>query len=251
MSVNRKPLIAVVVASALGVTALAAYVRFVPKATGPTHAEVYSKPIVLPEPPKPANTKELVKVTIYNPTMSENGIVFTANLTEVPDETYPKMFAVAQFLQAAQITPDEAKLLGIQVIDGVAHLAFNREFDRTYGTFEEKSLIDGFAASLGQFPEINSFVLEIDGKVVPTLGSVDLSQPAPVTRPADVPLQKPTLTTDPPSDSPPADHLPATSQQREDPTSRPEASKDSESKTTSLPTQESTNIPPKTGPESH
>jgi hypothetical protein len=200
----NKALIGIVAIAALGVTALAAYVRMVPHATVPKEQPAASAPIVVP-PPVVTPKRESVMVTVYNPSMSASGISFEAQQSAVPEGADPKAFAVSEFLKAAQITPANARLLAVQVIDGVAHLGFNRDFDRTYGTFEEKSLLDGFAAALGQFSDVNSYVLEIDGKPVATLGSVSLGEPVLVIRPADVPRTPANTPPPTPSDLPPTD----------------------------------------------
>jgi hypothetical protein len=240
-SSKNKTLAIILAAAGMGVTALAAYVHFAPKATAPASepgARVESAPIVVPKPSQPSPAAPTV-VTVYVPHMGANGIAFDTRPTALPEGAEPKMFAVREFLKASEIVGPEVHLLGINVQDGVAHLAFNHEFDRGYGTFEEKSLLDGFAAALGQFPEILSYKLEIDGRDLKTIGSVSLDEPVPVIRPADINRPEP-------NPAPTPTDLPQTGGPSNGPATEQRATGTAPSQPSS-PGQESTSTTPKTG----
>lgn len=204
LKTNRTALLVTLLVCATGVSALTFYVAMKPKAVDPD-----AKPRVeSPQPeinnpaPKPIVAAQPTKLTLFLPHMGTKGLAFENRLVEIPSDSDVRVTLINQFLKESKIASPDARLLGIQVIDGVAHLGFSREFDRTFGTFEEKSLLDGFSANLGQFPEIQSYVLEIDAKQMETLGSVDLKDPVPVIRPAQVPSETPSSEPPQPTDQP-------------------------------------------------
>lgn len=169
--------LAIILASALGAGALAVYVHQNPKAVTPPAAVSTAPP-----PAKVDASQQPVAptVSVFVPSMGEKGITFTVSAQTVPDGRDPKEFAINQFLTASEITPPNARALGVDVRDGLAVVSFNNAFRRTYGSFDEKMLIDGICRNLGQFPGIKETEFQIDGQNLGTLGSADLSQPVPV-----------------------------------------------------------------------
>jgi hypothetical protein len=136
--------------------------------------------------------------------MSTDGIAFTKQETTVPEGQDEKVFAVNEFLKASQIAPPDAQALLVDLREnGTAVISFNKAFEQTYGTFDEKKMLDGLASSLGQFPDVNVIVLEVDGVQLKTLGNADITDPIPVIRPEAVPM-KPTQSPPPDAGTPPA-----------------------------------------------
>jgi hypothetical protein len=127
--------------------------------------------------PKPEVKRES-EARIFTPKANGAEITLEERKVEVPKGEDPMVFSVNAFLQRAMVSPPEAKLLGVQVDeDGLATLSFNRAFERTYGTLDEKTLLDGIRASMGQFPNVKKILLTIEGQPLETLGGVDLTEP--------------------------------------------------------------------------
>jgi spore germination protein GerM len=91
-------------------------------------------------------------------------------------------------LHARGLGDKSARVIGIDVRNGTAFLAFNPAFEQTYGTSDEGIVLNGILRTLSQFPEIEKVQFEIDGKPMDTLGNIDLSQPQIVTGPGVAPV---------------------------------------------------------------
>lgn len=178
--------------AALGVGAVAAYVERTPSLPHELPADA---PTTFTPPSKPAGTEAAVTpkvqqtVLVFVPTMGADGISFLKQEAPVPDGADAKVVAINEFLKASQIAPPDAKALTVDIRDGgSAVIAFNRPFEQTYGTFDEKKMLDGLAAAMGQFPDVNQVVLVVGDKQLTTLGSADLTNPVQVIRPDAVPM---------------------------------------------------------------
>jgi len=121
--------------------------------------------------------------------MGANGIAFTKQDAQVPDGEDPKVVAINEFLKASEIAPADARALSVDMPDaGSAVIVFNKAFDQTYGTFDEKKMLDGLAAAMGQFPDVSQVTLVVGERQLTTLGSADLTNPVRVIRPDSVPM---------------------------------------------------------------
>ncbi|HLK16809.1 MAG TPA: GerMN domain-containing protein [Fimbriimonadaceae bacterium] len=178
--------------AAVGVGAIAEYVAHTPslKQASTAGDEPAAGALTKPRAPAPTETpKAQTTVLVFVPTMGVDGITFAKQTAEVTSDDDPKVVAVNAFLKAAQIAPADAAAESVTVQDGLATVVFNPAFDQTYGSFDEKKMIDGLKAALGQFPEIERFSLFIGVKPMTTLGNADLTDPIPVTRPEAVPVE--------------------------------------------------------------
>lgn len=180
--------------AALGVGAVAEYVVHTPKLKQEQPIDVPAPTPTAPkarteaeQPPK----QDVASVLVYTPEMDTTGITFTKASVSVPSGTDAKVAAINEFLKAAQLAPDDALALSVDVRDdGTAEVVFTKSFEQSYGAFDEKKMIDGLRAALGQFPDVSAFTMLIGDKALTTLGSADLSSPIPVLRADSIPLRK-------------------------------------------------------------
>ncbi|MHB8635022.1 MAG: GerMN domain-containing protein [Fimbriimonadaceae bacterium] len=179
--------------AALGVGAVAAYVVKTPSLRPKVAPDV---PIQAPRTLRPPTNhaaqtpKSLSSIIVFVPSMGVDGISFTRQVAQVPEGEDQKVVAVNEFLKASQIAPSDAGALRIDVQPGgLAVIVFNKAFEQTYGTFDEKKMLDGLAATMGQFADVDQISLVVDGKQLTTLGSADLTAPIQVIRPDAVPTQ--------------------------------------------------------------
>lgn len=180
--------------AAIGVGAVAEYVAQTPSLRHAPELPQSPPTAIAPSPHRTSQTENAPaaqSVLVYVPSMDASGIVFSRQESPVADGEDPKLVAINAFLRASQIAPDGAEATDVQVQEGgSAVVTFNKAFDQTYGTFDEKKLIDGLRAALGQFGDVQEFAMVIDGKPITTLGSADLASPIQVLRPEEVPLTK-------------------------------------------------------------
>jgi len=134
---------------------------------------------------KPAEKpKELASEgSVLVPTMNGMELTFQSETRPMPAGSNPMVFAVNEYLKQIPAVPKDARLVGVEVIDHTAIMQFNRVFgETTYGSEDEKTVLDGLCATMGMFPDVSQIKLEAEGKGIDSLGHVELGDPLPVTR---------------------------------------------------------------------
>lgn len=170
--------IGIILASSLGLGALTLYVLKEPHAVTPA-------PVSQPQPT--ANSKSAAIAPrsagqtyyAYLPKMTKAGIVFDQIELKSQSSADPMADAMNEFLADTHIAPPDARCVSTEIKDGVATVNFNEAFRQTYGSFDEKLLLDGIRRNASQFEKVGSIVIEVNGQPLDTLGSGDLSKPLP------------------------------------------------------------------------
>lgn len=184
---TSKTLIVVALVGAAVVGSLAAYVKFAPADRVPAdqrrvEAPQTRKPAPAPRVDVSVHEATIGEVYVYEPYFEGETLQFRSRLASVPRGTEPELFALSEFLTQTKITDEKARLLNVDVKEGLAALSFNAAFGPTFGAEDEHVLIEGMRRELGQFPKIEKFEIYIDGTRADTLGNVDLSEPIEVVR---------------------------------------------------------------------
>lgn len=127
---------------------------------------------------RPAQTSERQlkdEVEIIRPRGAEDQVVFERERRRLPENQEAIPFAVNEFLKQSKIAPDDASLVGYKLNNGELVLSFNRAFDRTYGSEDERVLVEGILRSVGQFEDVRSVRFTIEWEPMETLGHLDLT----------------------------------------------------------------------------
>lgn len=175
---NSKPLVLFAILGIGIVGALGAYVKFsgtgIPQSEHRQEEQPGKKTF---DPPKvDVKSHQDQEVKGFTPHFSDSGdLTFSSKPLEVPPGEDPRVYAVNTYLKETKIAPAEAKLLSIDVHDGVATLSFNKAFFDGYGTDDERALVQGLQKTLGQFKEIQSLDIRNEGEKVESLGNIELS----------------------------------------------------------------------------
>lgn len=188
---GHKAAIVLMLGGALGVGALAYYVKSTPDAghipleirrheDKKSTAGTTSKP----ETSSPLESKTPTGPTVRLPVIGEEDISLAAKETAVPEGQQPMHF-VAQSV-ADEMKIEGARVLGIDVRDHVAVVNFNRAVEKGMGSMEEGKFLQALQMGFGQFKDIDRIAIEADGAPM-TSGHVDLSDPLPVIRPGEKP----------------------------------------------------------------
>ena len=122
-------------------------------------------------------------VTVLVPRFEEDGLVFETTEVDVPKDQDPRIFALNLYLRKVAAVPKEVAALTCTVFDTVATVDFNAAFDRSYGTEDEMIVINGILRVLGQFKEIASVMITVEGNVIESIGNLDLTESHRVIRP--------------------------------------------------------------------
>ncbi|HXH61138.1 MAG TPA: GerMN domain-containing protein [Fimbriimonadaceae bacterium] len=163
-------IIAVVVVCAVVAVGLFAYVRNAPK------DEIPPKTVTVDRQQGGQG------VTLLTPYYKNDELAFKSEPAKVPPNVDPHVFVINSYLRSVKAVPEKALLVTCTVKDGVALLDFNKDFDTTYGTFDESTIINGIAAVMGQFQNVSYVRFLSEGKPIETLGNADLTEPVEVTR---------------------------------------------------------------------
>lgn len=158
-----------------GVGALAAYVKF----GGADKVSAEDRGVAA----QGATKHESRSVTVLKPHYNDDQLVFDKTEKASPEGKDPMVFAVNEFLAQSKVAPEAARAQTCAIKDGVATIEFSKEFDRTYGTEDEHTIVEGILRTMGQFPEIQSVQFNVNGQPLETLGNIDLTTPQPVLRP--------------------------------------------------------------------
>jgi len=125
-----------------------------------------------------------LRVLVYTPVKDNAGpeatkanFTFSSTSEVVPADQDPIVFAVNEYLRNAKVTEPDAKLMGVDLNEGLAVLHFNSAMNHTIGEDNESYLLNGIDKTLAQFPEVQKVQYYAEGTPIETFGSVDLSQP--------------------------------------------------------------------------
>lgn len=118
---------------------------------------------------------------VVRPVFKGDELSFVKAKRSVPVGMDAKAFVINEFLNTSKIAPEGTRLLVVEQDGELAKLFFNEKLQQGgFGSTDEKTFLDGLAASLGQFRGIEKFELYADGVLVEELGHADLSEPLPV-----------------------------------------------------------------------
>lgn len=188
---NRKPpsqrtLLVITLVTVTAVASLATYVKLTPADKVP--AGEHRDHVGQAKPPRVDVRTERIRsdeasVLVYSPRATGNSVTWEHREVAVPPSQDPKVFAVNEFLHSTKIVEPNARLLAVDVEDGVAKLSFNAAFASGYGTGDEQVLLDGLRRSMGQFSEVKRLAILVDGQELESLGNVDLTEGLDVIKP--------------------------------------------------------------------
>ncbi len=181
------PLVIVAI-GVLGVGALAGYAKFGPANRVPSdELRAEARPIKDTDP-----SSNPGKVKVLTPVYTGDDLTFKEGHRDTPVGQDDRVFAVNEYLKTISAVPTEAKVLTCKIQDGIATLDFTPAFEAGYGTEDERTIIEGILTVLGQFKDIEAVQFTSNGKVIESLGNIDLTVPQRVTRLDPVPPSKPT-----------------------------------------------------------
>jgi spore germination protein GerM len=182
---NYAGVIALLLIGAAGVYGVGFYIGRTPDASKVPDAIRRETPSVQKEPVnEPSQGTELSSVKVLTPKSKGSDLTFDETTEAVGEGKNPIVFAVNRYLENTEITPREARALSVEVKDGVAFIDVNEKMQGSYGSSDERTLIQGLCKTLAQFPEVKKFQFLISGKPMEPWGNVDLSEPLDV-RPVD------------------------------------------------------------------
>lgn len=182
---NLAGVLAMLLVGAAGVYAIGLYIGRTSEAQNVPQALHRTSRTDAGASPSDQATKTDSQVKVLTP-KSQGGNLSMEQATEsVPSGTDPVVFAVNRYLENAHILPSAAKILKVEVKDGVAMFDCTEAMDKTVGSSDEEALIKGLTKTLGQFPDISTAKFYVSGQQIQTWGNVDLTPGLDVKSPDD------------------------------------------------------------------
>lgn len=134
---------------------------------------------------KPPVRGEDRSVIVYQPKF-EDDLRFESRRELPPASADRMVYAVNAYLKEANLAPEGAAAKSCRLEGRTAVLDFTAPFRSTYGTEDERTLIEGILREMGQFREVDDVRFLVEGKPIETLGNIELTDPQPVIRDAPV-----------------------------------------------------------------
>ena len=167
----------------------AALLAFALAGCHPEHPGVNPSPPAAPPPhpavalPKPIPGQAVIYVV--NPKATGDADPLMARTISLRQPDTPARSAVSALLADPNSPiPAGTSLRGIAIDNGVATLDFSRSpVNDTGGEGGQGNALTALGRTLGQFPEIQTFQIQIRGKLVKTFGEFTTDGPIEVTRP--------------------------------------------------------------------
>jgi len=175
---------------ALGVAGFAAYVHFVPAAHH-IPEELRQPSVTIDSTPAPSRnhvrhpSRDEVSGRyegddLLIPKIVDGKVVLEPSVERPPDGVKPIVWMANQTLQSLKV--EDGKAIGVDVKERNALIDFTPDVEQGFGSTEEGNLLKALQTAMGQFPEVDTFQLVVDGKPLTTLGQVDITDPIPVIR---------------------------------------------------------------------
>ena len=172
---------------ALGVGALAWYVKSDPKAAhvaqiAPSADYTESKPPIHHRR-KVEDTEDKTGAPVQVPELQGDKVALTSDKVEVPDGEDAKKFIAEAVVK--DISLENVKVLGVEVRHGVAVINFGGDIDAGMGSQQEGRMLTELQMGFGQFPEVRRIEIDKEGERLDSLGHIDLTEPISVIRPGE------------------------------------------------------------------
>ena len=158
--------------AAAGTVALALYVQLTPGASRIRPMDDAQKG--MPE----ASVSQSNNVLIPVPKFEEGKLHFQSRSLPLSSDSDRKLEAVSEFLKESNLI-GTARLMSIDVQDGVASLHFTEGFDEGMSSTDEATLLYGLRAVLGQFEDVKSLRIFVEGRQIEELGHFEIVDPVP------------------------------------------------------------------------
>jgi hypothetical protein len=181
---NRGAIIAAFLLSAVGLAGVATYVMQTPQAQRVPDAMRRQSNTETPNQPDAPVAEKMQKVRFVK--LNGEKLELSAPV-EIPISKGPALYSTNETIQALGLT--EIRCLGIDIDHGVATLSMNPAVESGFGSMAESEFIEALSKNLGQFENIDSFRLTVEGTTIESLGHFEIENPTKVIRPSGTPSE--------------------------------------------------------------
>ncbi|MGI4788491.1 MAG: GerMN domain-containing protein [Janthinobacterium lividum] len=160
----------------------------------PTNPEPGPPPTVTQATPPAANPPSPAKLVVYviNPKATEADDLLMPQTVALRHPDTPAKDALTALLESdhSPIAPGTA-LRGLSIDNGIATMDFSQSpVKETGGESAQSVALNALAMTLGQFPEINTYQIQVKGRLDKAFGEFTSDGPMDVIRPGDASAAK-------------------------------------------------------------
>jgi hypothetical protein len=189
---GKRAVVVTMLLALLGVGVFATYVKMTPAAAHVAD-DLRARPSITQRGPdvqvqgQPVNGRTSIHELMI-PRVSGMDVKLSTPAKSPPAGVDPKVFLLDESFRYFGIR--DGRVLAVQIEGKNAIVDVNDAVvNHGYGGTEEGQFVQLIQQALGQFPEVDTFQVRNNGKVVDSLGSLDFSSPTPVTRPGAAPAE--------------------------------------------------------------
>ena len=194
---GSKPAMVLLLFCALGVGALAWYVKADPKAAHVTklarntddfgddapevtvHTHRHARPADDGDTAPETKSSEQIRL----PEIKGEDVSLQSDKVDVPDGEDSKKFLAERVVKDLSLS--NVTVHGVDVRNGVAVINFGGDIDAGMGSEQEGNFLKELQTGFGQFSQIKRIEIDKEGEPLESLGHIDLTDPIPVTRPGE------------------------------------------------------------------
>ena len=123
------------------------------------------------------------RVMAFTSVLDGDDVKYRSTEIDVPPGADPRQFAVEQFVAAYPTAPKGTKVKSVKVSGLEATVDLSSQASTGFGSGDEAAFVNGILTTLGQFKDIGTVTITVEGQPIETLGHLELSGPQNVIRP--------------------------------------------------------------------
>lgn len=135
---------------------------------------------VTPLPTTKVEQTQSGEVKVYTPRYERGNLKLDPGIAKPAATEDSRVFAVNQYLSGISVVPKAARAVKCEISGGVATLDFTPEFETSYGTEDEQTILKGLLTVMAQFKGVEKVKFTVQGRTLESIGNVDLTEPQPV-----------------------------------------------------------------------
>ena len=176
----------VVFAGAMGLAAMAAYVKF-----APSRWHNSDRPSLEVAPPVRAPKQftsdtptkegaETKQTQLLAPVVEGDNVTLAGTSETIPEGQEPAVYLANLSIKAVHI--ENAKATSVKIENRIARIDFSPEIQDGLGSAQESNFLKALQVSLGQLPDVDKFQITVAGQPIDSLGHFDVNDPLEVIR---------------------------------------------------------------------
>lgn len=142
-----------------------------------------TKPLEVTVKPDEPTDQHSEKVMAYTAVLDGDDVKYQSSEVDVPSGKDPRSFAVEQFVSNYPTAPKGTMVKSVTLNGQDAVVDLSSAASTGFSSGDEAAFVNGILTTLGQFKDIATVAITVEGQPIETLGHLELSGPQNVIRP--------------------------------------------------------------------